>query len=112
MKQRAKHSAPIDLPTLVKVVSVAFAIVSTAIAGAGAYYTIVARIDRIDERMAQQGTSLAKLTDAIGKIAEQALTAADLRQACLQMQIANKGWSCPFGGSEIKTLRLKGLGND
>lgn len=74
------------------------------IGGVGAYYSIINRIDRIDERMMQQGRAIENLAGSVRQLATEALTASDLRAACMSMQIANqgRGWVCPFSGSEIK----------
>ncbi len=63
-----------------------------------AYSGIVNRIDRIDERMVQQGESLKVVADAVKQLASDALTVADLRNACLEMALANtkRGWTCPL----------------
>lgn len=74
------------------------------IAATGAYYSIISRIDRIDDRMAQQMRSIEALALSVKQLASEALTAADMKAVCMQMQIANqgKGWVCPFAGGDIK----------
>jgi hypothetical protein len=93
-----------SVASVAKFCGIALTLVLAVCSGAGAYYTIVARIDRLDDRMVQQGKSLESLAGSIAKLADEALTAADLKAACLQMQISNqaRGWVCPFATVEVK----------
>jgi hypothetical protein len=76
-----------------------------------AYFNLVGRIDRLDERMAQQSKQLEAFAQSVKSIAERAATGeevdAKIERACLQMQIANQGtrWTCPFSGVEPKAPR-------
>ena len=71
----------------------------------GAYYSILGRLDRVDERMLVQGKQLESLVDSIKTLANEALTSADLVAFCLQGQIANKGWVCPLAKEPVKAAR-------
>lgn len=72
------------------------------VASVGAYYSIIGRIDRLDDRMQAQGRSIESLARSVERLANEALTASDLKAACMQMALTNKGWQCPFAGGEIK----------
>jgi hypothetical protein len=96
------------LAPLVKITIGIISIILVILSAGSAYWTIIGRIDRIDLQMQQQGKSLESLAGSIARLADEALTAADLRAACMQMQIANqsKGWICPFSGvTSIKPER-------
>jgi hypothetical protein len=77
-------------------------VVATAASG---YSTIAGRLDRLDDRMTTQGKQLEALASSIKTLAEDALTSSDLRAACLEMSIANKGWRCPFVSVEVRPPR-------
>lgn len=89
---------------IAKIIGAGISIALLIIAGTGAYYSIINRIDRIDDRMMQQGRAIENLAASVRQLASEALTASDLRAACMQMQIANssKGWVCPFAGVDPK----------
>lgn len=110
----ARHSTNFDwntLPPVLRVISIVVSIAVTAIAGAGAYYTIVGRIDRLDTAMTLQGKVLEQLASSVKTLAERAATQEEvgsmIERACLQMQIRNqaKGWVCPFSGVPTPVVR-------
>lgn len=62
----------------------------------GAYYSILGRLDRVDQQMTAQGEQLKALADSIKTLATEALNPGDLLAYCLQSQISNRGWVCPL----------------
>jgi hypothetical protein len=69
---------------------------------------VIGRIDKIDDRMLQQGKQLESLVHSIAKIANEALVPADLQTFCLKAQLSNKDWRCPPPyGTEGAPLEIK-----
>lgn len=102
---------PVDASTIVAPVAKMLAIgvsVAMLIVGAlSAYYSLLGRMDRIDDRMQAQTETLKSLANSISTLATQALTAQDLNAFCLQAQIANQkiGFRCPFTAQEPEPKR-------
>lgn len=90
-----------------KIVGSLIGLVIVTAGSVGAYYSLISRMDRMDERLSGQGRALTSIAVSVEKLANEALTASDLKAACMQMQIANqaKGWVCPFSGIEVKEFR-------
>lgn len=84
------------IPTIIKVVSVAVTIALAAVACAGAYYSIINRIDRIDDRMQLQAKATADMAESIKQLAFKAIDEDKLIAFCLQLQVANqqRGFVC------------------
>jgi hypothetical protein len=72
-----------------------FSAISITAASVFAYTSVIGRIDKIDDRMNQQGRSLESLVHSIAKIANEALVPQDLQTFCLKTQLSNSGWKCP-----------------
>ncbi len=93
------------IPSVLKVIVVAGSLVGTAFAAASAYYSIIGRMDRFENNQAIQSKTLESLAFSIKGLAEKAATSEEvdtkIERSCLQMQIQNKGWVCPFSGSEV-----------
>ena len=69
----------------------------------GAYYSILGRLDRVDERMATQGEVIKSMAASIKSLAEQALSPGDLRAFCLEAALVNRTWRCPLSNAEVQT---------
>lgn len=97
---------------IAKVIGGLIAVCLTVAAATGAYYAIVNRIDRIDERMGVQTEALRAVAASLETLASDALTVTDLRAACLEMAIANakRGWTCPMvSGAQTEVVPAKAV---
>lgn len=105
---RAARTADFDwnhIPSILKVVGVAGALVVTVFTASSAYYSIIGRMDRFENQQTIQSKTLESLAFSIKGLAEKAATSEEvdtkIERSCLQMQIQNKGWVCPFSGTDL-----------
>jgi hypothetical protein len=71
----------------------------------GAYYSILGRLDRVDERMASQGEVIKSMAASIRTLAEQAISPGDLRAFCLEAALVNRSWQCPLSVESARAQR-------
>jgi len=86
---------------IAKVIGGLIGLVVVTAAAVGAYYTLIGNVNEIRQEQRQQGKILESLAGSIQKLADEALTSSDLRAACMQMQISNRGWICPLSGVDL-----------
>jgi hypothetical protein len=100
------------VPMILRVIGGLVTLIVVTAGAVGAYYAIVSRIDRLDDRMISQGKTLESLAGSVKVLAEKAATQeevdAKIEKACLQMQVANadRGWVCPFTPADLQ-VRVK-----
>ena len=90
------------LAIVMKVIGVAITGAIALVGGVSAYYSIVAKIDKLEISISQH----AKTMESIKALADEAINAGDLLAYCLKSQIANRGWVCPLANVDTaKTPR-------
>lgn len=81
---------------ILKVLGSLIGFVIAVVSAVAAYYSLINRIDNIARDTSEQGRTMQSIAASVKTLAEQALTEADLRTFCLQAQIANAKWVCPY----------------
>lgn len=96
----------VDLVMILKAAGLVVTLIIAVGSCYGAYYSIIGRLDRTDERITQQGDAIKSMAESIKSLAEQALSPGDLRAFCLEAALANRGWTCPLSNDvPIKPVR-------